>query len=103
MANDLMGCRIPQPNGPVVLADEHLAGLVAKKKRGHPAVQAECGEHLAGGNVPEPQVVAGRGEKSGVAAKRPYRLEIAQRLPIELLAPLGVPVPEHGGFLDRPE
>src|SRR5437773_1145146 len=70
---------------------------------GHPGLLRHRGQRLAGRDVPDGQIVAGRGQDPRVGAEAPEGFEVAQRLPVALLAGAGVPASQDAGVLDSPE
>src|SRR5262249_11103307 len=53
--------------------------------------------------VPQRQVVATRGRQANVGAEAPDGFQVAQRLPFEQPAGVGVPAPEDPRLFDGPE
>src|SRR5207245_1288814 len=57
----------------------------------------------SGRGVPDGQVIAGRGEHARVGAEGPDRFRVAQVVPAEPLAGLGIPVTQKARLLDGVE
>ena len=95
----MSGC-VPVVDRAVVMARRHEACVGMKCHRRHPARLLDRCQHQAGRSVPDRQVIAGGGENPAIGAGGPERFQIAQVVPIDLLARGGVPFPQDAEFLN---
>ena len=103
LMQQLMARGVPEANGAVIMSGGDVGRIGMARQGGHPRRLRQGREHLARGSVPERQIIAGGDQEASIVAETPECFQIAQGMPLELLAGLGVPVPQHAGILDGPE
>src|SRR5262249_9627303 len=87
LADQLAGGGGPEADPPLVMPGGQDGGVGGEGEGGHPGQPPGDGaQQLAGGGVPDGQVVGGGGEEAGVGAEAPEDLQVAGGVPAEFLA-----------------
>jgi hypothetical protein len=94
---------VPESDRAVVVPGDHEARVGPERQSRHPGRLRDGGQHVAAGRVPDRQVVAGGREDPGVGAEPPQGFHVAQGVPLELAAGLGVPPSQDPRLLHREE
>src|SRR5262245_49866449 len=97
--HQIMRDGIPNAYGTVVMPRGQEGSVVGKCDRRNPGILVLRAEHVARGSVPQRQIVASGRQQSAIGAKGPYGLQIAQSMPFDLLARLGIPAAKDAWLL----